>query len=416
MKNVKLSQAIVAALAAALFLNGSVTPAQGITAHASAARSAKPAFSYTAMLPATVYAEQMDDEVIHQGVSSAAADSSPLAQKTDGTSSSVSSEADKSTSSEEAPASSEAASSSASSEASVSSEPAHEHEYTAVVTPPTCTQNGYTTHTCACGDTYTDSETPATGHFFGEWTTTVAATESAEGTQERSCTVCGVVEQRTIDKLPKQYAAGNYKITTALNLRAGVGTGYAVLAVIPAGAVVSVSSASGDWGAASYLGTSGYINMNYVTPTTEAVTTAPANSNTSGSYSAYGNFSAIEARYPSGTLWTQPFTNGWYATGCYGFLLQIGYEWSGSVAPLAWNTISDSSVLDNLRPGDIIYGGGHCIMVTAVSGSSVEFVHSNWKYYYGMSDNVIQWHEWTSVGALKAGYYIGSFCYVLRCP
>lgn len=28
---------------------------------------------------------------------------------------------------------------------------AHEHSYTAVVTPPTCTERGYTTHTCSCG-------------------------------------------------------------------------------------------------------------------------------------------------------------------------------------------------------------------------------------------------------------------------
>ena len=32
----------------------------------------------------------------------------------------------------------------------------HTHEYTAAVTPPTATEDGYTTYTCACGDTYTD--------------------------------------------------------------------------------------------------------------------------------------------------------------------------------------------------------------------------------------------------------------------
>ena len=39
------------------------------------------------------------------------------------------------------------------------------HAYNAVVTPPTCTEDGYTTHTCSrCSDTYTDSQTPAPGH------------------------------------------------------------------------------------------------------------------------------------------------------------------------------------------------------------------------------------------------------------
>ncbi len=38
------------------------------------------------------------------------------------------------------------------------------HSYDSVITPPTCVNGGYTTHTCSlCGDNYTDSETPATG-------------------------------------------------------------------------------------------------------------------------------------------------------------------------------------------------------------------------------------------------------------
>ena len=38
------------------------------------------------------------------------------------------------------------------------------HTYNSTVTPPTCTENGYTTYTCSCGDTYTDNEVVATGH------------------------------------------------------------------------------------------------------------------------------------------------------------------------------------------------------------------------------------------------------------
>ena len=42
-----------------------------------------------------------------------------------------------------------------------------EHEYESVVTDPTCTEAGYTTHTCKlCGNTYTDTEVEATGHSF----------------------------------------------------------------------------------------------------------------------------------------------------------------------------------------------------------------------------------------------------------
>ena len=45
-------------------------------------------------------------------------------------------------------------------------EPEHQHEYTTVVTDPTCTEGGYTTYTCACGDSYVADETPAAGHNF----------------------------------------------------------------------------------------------------------------------------------------------------------------------------------------------------------------------------------------------------------
>ena len=40
----------------------------------------------------------------------------------------------------------------------------HEHSYTAVVTATTCTEGGYTTYTCSCGDSYVTDEVPALGH------------------------------------------------------------------------------------------------------------------------------------------------------------------------------------------------------------------------------------------------------------
>ena len=42
---------------------------------------------------------------------------------------------------------------------------AHTHNYVAVVTVPTCTAEGYTTHTCSiCGDNYKDTTVAALGH------------------------------------------------------------------------------------------------------------------------------------------------------------------------------------------------------------------------------------------------------------
>lgn len=42
--------------------------------------------------------------------------------------------------------------------------PEHEHRYASIVTDPTCTEGGYTTYICSCGDSYIDNRTPAKGH------------------------------------------------------------------------------------------------------------------------------------------------------------------------------------------------------------------------------------------------------------
>ena len=42
----------------------------------------------------------------------------------------------------------------------------HEHNYTTSVIEPTCTEQGYTTHTCSCGDSYIDSYTDKIEHNY----------------------------------------------------------------------------------------------------------------------------------------------------------------------------------------------------------------------------------------------------------
>lgn len=75
------------------------------------------------------------------------------------------------------------------------------HSHETVITPPTCTEQGYTTYTCECGDTYINDYVNATGHSYGEWTVIKEATVDAEGEMERVCT-CGENEYKSIDKLP----------------------------------------------------------------------------------------------------------------------------------------------------------------------------------------------------------------------
>ena len=66
--------------------------------------------------------------------------------------------------------------------------PPHEHSYEAVVTAPTCTDAGYTTYTCACGDSYNADEVAALGHKHE--TTVVAPTCTEAGYTTYTC-ACG---------------------------------------------------------------------------------------------------------------------------------------------------------------------------------------------------------------------------------
>ncbi len=79
--------------------------------------------------------------------------------------------------------------------------PMIEHTYMDTVTKPTCTEGGYTTHTCSCGDSYVDTYTNATGHTYGEWYTTVAPTESEQGEKRRDCSDCDAYETAVLEVL-----------------------------------------------------------------------------------------------------------------------------------------------------------------------------------------------------------------------
>lgn len=76
----------------------------------------------------------------------------------------------------------------------------HEHSYEVTDSADaTCTEAGYKTYTCECGDTYT--EEIAAQHSWGEWYTTEEATEDSEGEEARDCSICGETETRITDKL-----------------------------------------------------------------------------------------------------------------------------------------------------------------------------------------------------------------------
>lgn len=78
------------------------------------------------------------------------------------------------------------------------------HSYNAVVTAPTCTAEGYTTHTCTrCGDSYVDSKVPAKGHTSTVIPAIPATCTDLGKTEGSKCSICGeiLVKQNTVAPL-----------------------------------------------------------------------------------------------------------------------------------------------------------------------------------------------------------------------
>lgn len=78
----------------------------------------------------------------------------------------------------------------------------NEHDYVAVVTPPNCTEKGYTTYTCRnCSHSYKGNEVDATGHTWGKWKVIKEATTTETGKKERVCERCDYKEIAVISMI-----------------------------------------------------------------------------------------------------------------------------------------------------------------------------------------------------------------------
>ena len=92
----------------------------------------------------------------------------------------------------------------------------HEHVFEAVMTAPTCTEGGYTTYTCACGDSYIADEVDALGH---DW----------KGT---SCTRCDAKRENPFTDVPE----GSFYIDPVLwAVEKGITTGATATTFNPNG-------------------------------------------------------------------------------------------------------------------------------------------------------------------------------------
>ena len=79
-----------------------------------------------------------------------------------------------------------------------------------VVTDPTCTEQGYTTYTCACGYVYKDTYVDANGHSYDNGVITTQPTCTDVGVKTFTCAACG-------DTYTEEVAANGHKPGAAAN-------------------------------------------------------------------------------------------------------------------------------------------------------------------------------------------------------
>ncbi len=82
----------------------------------------------------------------------------------------------------------------------------HIHKHSPEITAPTCTEKGYTTYTCTCGDSYVDDYTAVVPHGWDNGSVTKDPTDQEEGNRLYTCTVCGETKNEPIPKLEHDHS------------------------------------------------------------------------------------------------------------------------------------------------------------------------------------------------------------------
>lgn len=91
-----------------------------------------------------------------------------------------------------------------SSEPTAETTPPHAHNYIATIVASTCTEGGYTEHTCACGENYHGAYTATLGHSFAD--EVIPPTTTSQGYTRHTCLRCGYsYEDSYTDALPSRW-------------------------------------------------------------------------------------------------------------------------------------------------------------------------------------------------------------------
>ena len=93
----------------------------------------------------------------------------------------------------------------------------HSHSYSATVTEPTCTERGFTTHYCECGDSFVDGYVKEKGHEFTNYFSNGDASYESDGTKTAICERKGCGAKDTIVDKDTQLKSEIFFKTFAVN-------------------------------------------------------------------------------------------------------------------------------------------------------------------------------------------------------
>ena len=88
----------------------------------------------------------------------------------------------------------------------------HTHEFIDTVTAPTCTEGGYTVHSCECGYSFKDTNTDPLGHDLANEKVVTEPTCMGKGKTLKTCTRCSHSETGDISALGHTYT-GVWEVT-----------------------------------------------------------------------------------------------------------------------------------------------------------------------------------------------------------
>lgn len=142
----------------------------------------------------------------------------------------------------------------------------HAHYYDVEVVSPTCVKQGYTKHSCACGDEYISDHTDIVAHKYNF--TIIEPTIDAEGYTKYVCDICNHTYcDNYTEKLPSYREVNETVWATAdVNIRKGPGTEYEKVGNLSANSSIKrVGIGDNKWSKVEYNGEVCYISSNYLT-------------------------------------------------------------------------------------------------------------------------------------------------------